>query len=267
MSFTRIATACSALMLGQGCFVIADLNAYEVDEGCDFEMELQEFQPHVEERMAFRIVEPGEEGQPSSLRALAVFETLGAPNLGFVLPNAVPPGRHDVDFFADRENNGYDDPPTDHTWTIEDVCADPPNVFPHLFDFSVLEDPTRLDRDLRIAFTGMGDGMGRAMEVRVGLSAEGPGGIEVERTVGLYRISAIRRSEFEVRLTGILDRDFLYVVSIWVDLNQNGTYDNPPTDVSWRFPVAGINAEQVQFNPDNRNDDVTRLSGNLVTFR
>ena len=59
-----------ALPLG-GCFALNDTGDFEVDEGCDLQLELRDFAPHVRDRFEVRLVQPRANPDALALEARA----------------------------------------------------------------------------------------------------------------------------------------------------------------------------------------------------
>ena len=244
-----------------GCFVASDLDRFEADDGCDLQLGLEAFTPHLNQTVEIRGVFRPQDG-PASLRARAILDPLSAVDTSVLMPNAIAEGPHSIDFFADFNEDGvYSDPPTDHTWRIDDACAGAPNPFVHVFDFQALDDPIGLGGDLAASFTGMAAD-GNAFELRATALIPQGDGASVRRTVAVYHTPAVTSPDFEVRVPDVIDSGFEYELEFWADSNGNDRYDPPPTDEAWRLTVPGTTVEEFSFAHVEEYIDIERI---LVT--
>jgi hypothetical protein len=180
--------------------------------------------------------------------ARAVYDPLGAPQLDIVLPCTVSGDRHEVDLFADFNNNGVYDPCpdpgngcTDHQWRLP-VQPDGTVAYRHNVDFrNISEDPARPmgDLPLIIVWRHTASFEQRLVEVRLRRLET----LEARETVFLYRRQAPmipagmeERQTFAQTLVAGQD----YEAVIWIDLNGNGTYDRPSTAVAGRDYATAI---------------------------
>jgi hypothetical protein len=131
---------------------------------------------------------------------------------------------YNIDFYSDHNGNGkYDTPPVDHAWRIELNNAQGSDIveFTHNTNFIDIEWPFLLN----IQFSGMTPHIGQLLEIRVedDLTSE---------EIGRKRIESIAVADFNVDFPGIqINRE--YKVEMYADLNNNGIYDEPPTDHAW----------------------------------
>lgn len=198
----------------------------------DLVFHFEGFVPHVDQQVRVRVVSTTD---PPALRSLAILDPLGAIDVTFEMPGAIPAGSHRLDFFADVDGSGgYTHPDSmsgfiDHSWQ-RDPCT-PVFAFPHVAVFEELPDPIPVGpapgSTAVIALTGMPDG-GERFELRVIEEASG-------RTVGLYRKPSLAVQTFEVSIPGIIDTGLSYTVAFYSDTNGNQAYDPPPTDQSWKI--------------------------------
>jgi plastocyanin len=134
-----------------------------------------------------------------------------------------------IDFWADFNENGmYDAPPTDHAWRIElnDVMGDTTLTFIHNTDFTDI----MWKNLLTVEFSGMNPHIGQHIYISVRDTVTG-------KEAG--RAHAVADSVFTMQVPGI-EKDKSYHVDIWVDFNENGRYDAPPTDHAWRLDLNEV---------------------------
>jgi hypothetical protein len=205
--------------------------ANESDAQRDMALRLTNFSPHVNHDVEIRVVTTTE---PPIQLALARLLPLDSAETLIEMPGAIPPGSHQLDFYADMDGSG-DYTPTpegetflNHSWTIE-PCV-PEAEFAHNFVFQHLAPPNLVGEGARIRFANVPVRDVR-LEVRV---------IEesTEATVGLARLPETVSENFEIHIDGIIDAGLHYRVAFYVDLNGNGAYDPPPVDEA--FEITGI---------------------------
>lgn len=180
----------AALVLG-GCSIVNSADDFVVDEGCNLDLTVVNFSPHVTERVEYRVVHQKsfedflDDGREvPSLDALAVFEPLGFITGRLIMPGAVFPQQSGelrgggVDFWADvNDMPGYQfDIQTrneDHGWRLDGICRDLPadvanvpaspffdapeagSIFNHDVDFDDLIDPLGLPLGVEVDFSGL----------------------------------------------------------------------------------------------------------------
>ncbi|MEX0980952.1 MAG: T9SS type A sorting domain-containing protein, partial [Bacteroidales bacterium] len=134
-----------------------------------------------------------------------------------------------IDFFADHNNNGYYDAPADdHAWRLEIANANGDEVldFAHNTNFTDIDWKHRL----RVRFDGMNPHIGQMLKLYVRDQSSGT-------TLDSVTVAAIEDAEFDIE-SHILEVGGSYHVDFYADLNENGTYDAPPTDHAWRLDVS-----------------------------
>ncbi len=94
--------------------------------------------------------------------------------------------------------------------------------------------------DLTMNFTGMEPEAGKTMMLQV-LRVDSTDSIVVADTT----IASVPDSAFSLVLHNVLDLDRDYAVDFFVDENNNGRYDVPPTDHAWRVPVNDVVGDTV----------------------
>ena len=171
-----------------GCSIINSADDFVVDEGCNLDLTVVNFSPHVTERVEYRVVHQKsaedvlDDGTAvPSLDALAVFEPLGFITGRLIMPGSVFPQQSGalrgggVDFWADVNGMpGYQfDIQTrneDHGWRLDDICRELPfdlanepaspffgapeagSIFNHDVDFDDLIDPLGLPLGVEVDF-------------------------------------------------------------------------------------------------------------------
>lgn len=295
----RLLSFALPLALSSGCFLIAGTDDFVEDEGCDLELDVRAFAPHVGQTFEVRLVQDPpasiDESRPR-LIALAIFDPLQSPNLDLQLPNAVPaltdPSRPRpyVDFYADFDGDGaYSSPPSDHTWRVEDPCEpgrDP--SFPHNVDFFDLPMPIGGGSDVFVDFCpnltegGMigplpaFDGT-EPVEVRVTgtFLPTVAGEIEEVRPVGFYRLESAATSPDGIRIPAVFDSGFRYKIEVIVDRNDNFSYEDD-VDHSWVYIFNPTTAEPCRgitdmatcgLSPDTVNEAPACVDGPDIRVR
>lgn len=151
---------------------------------------------------------------------------------------------YNVDFFADFNTNGiYDAPPTDHAWRMElnDAQGNDELNFSHNTNFTDIE----WNYQFTMNFSGMTPHIGQLLELRVEDNA-------TSQEVGRTRIEFIPSADFSLSVPG-LELNKEYKVEFYADLNQNGIYDEPPTDHAWEMNVQSTNGDVVSEFTHNTN--------------
>ncbi|NNE07622.1 MAG: hypothetical protein HKN20_03565 [Gemmatimonadetes bacterium] len=203
----------------------------------DLAFEMSAMGPHIGQYVEISIVgdDGGKNARARVLESRIVLDPL--PSAGFLvnLPDGVPSGAHDLDFFADLNMNGvYDAPPTDHAWRIAlGASGDLAPTFEHNTTFTDIESPAPAQGgDFTMNVTGVDPHVGQLFEVRVFDN-------ETDLTVGQYRLASIASADFTLVIPGIIRQGTEYTVDYYADLNGNGGYDAPTADHAWRDIATG----------------------------
>jgi len=212
--------------------------------------------PHVGQKLEVAVRDmnrTGKEVGRVSLNAIA------AADFSLSLPFLEIGHSYVVDFYADLNQNGvYDAPPTDHAWRemVSNVAGDETLTFSHNTNFTDIQWKHLLTFD----FTGMAPHLGQQLEIRVrDVNQTG-------REVGRFTMPAIMSPNFTVCLP-YLDLGRTYFVDFYADLNQNGTYDAPPTDHVWREMISEAQGdESLAFNHNTNFTDIGESSTLTVDF-
>lgn len=223
-----------------GCSVIHG-DDYEQDRGCDLELHVREFSPHVNDVLEVRLTRPDVDGE-RRLEALAIFDRLGVLDMDLVMPNSVLPrtdareGLASVEFFADFDHSG-DLSEADHSWILDDACVEGPEEFPHVGDF-------RTPREVRGEATSLvtvfcGDDLPQVPhEVRLTRFAPDAfdAGESVLQAVGFYRVDGMGSTE-AVALPGIVNLDSRYTIEVLQDDDGDGEADVSEDEKTWTASI------------------------------
>lgn len=215
------ALACLAALALSGCTAIVtdDLGDLQVNSSSqqDIDIRLVGFDPHVGQLVDISIIDPSEEDDgPDFIQARAVLDTLPSSCVEIRMRRAAPVSASRVDFYADLNMSGTQDPtPDDHAWRCDDTLETPCALdmgsltFPHNFMFQdIVNDAAQpIGGDVVINLTGADEHDGRTVTAQllteVVVNAETG---ETETTVpGLYFRSSISGGEATMRLPGMTD--------------------------------------------------------------
>ncbi len=206
----RLLLLASTLAFAAGCSIVNDADDFVIDEGCNLDLTIERFIPHVRQRVEYRVVHEDGDGivlddgrVTPRLDALAVFEPLGFENGRLIMPGSVFPQTSTglraggVDFWADVNRTmgfQFDPSSADHGWSLSDICRDLPratanvpvspffadadegSVFVHNVDFDDLIDPDGLPLGVEVEFEGLAGGLPDGVnvdDVRVEVHVEG----------------------------------------------------------------------------------------------
>lgn len=238
-----------------GCTIVADLDGYisADDIGCDMEMTVRDFTPHLTDRVLFQAVTRDDIG---TLRAMAIIDPLRDPDRTFVMPNAIGEGAHAFNFWADVDDSGFVETSPfngmDHSWRLEDVCnwestctdedADLLNCFTHVAPFTIISNPVLDGNDFVLNLTALPEAAGFVEVHLIELDTAS----NVRRVVGLYRRDvllvpdpmrpggrtpactldvAAMEIECTLELEGLAIEGRRYTADVLVDLDDNGVID------------------------------------------
>jgi hypothetical protein len=139
-----------------------------------------------------------------------------------------------LDFWADLNMNGrYDDAPADHTWRIEvdSVRGDTTIPFVHNTDFTDLDWSYKLTVD----FSQMTPHLNQVLYFYLRNQ-------ETEDFVDSVILEPILMADFSVS-SYLIVPDSSYNLDFYVDFNENGMYDVPPTDHAWRIELDSVQGD------------------------
>lgn len=204
---------------------------------------------HIGEYFECRVVD-----KANRIQARAIYNDLTAPDftlyLGRVVPKTNAPYR--LDFWADHNSTAKYDGiegginEKDHSWrrVMADPLPEDMRLVQGRYELQFVHDTafvdigtdlegnkitvaeTLLPYDFKI--TGAGAYVGKTIEQRVVDKAS-------TRLLGLHR-QGRAKAEYAAKIVGILDEQTPYVISVYVDANDNGKYD--AEDPSWKLEVA-----------------------------
>ena len=200
----RLLLLASTLAFAAGCSIVNDADDFVIDEGCNLDLTIERFIPHVRQRVEYRVVHEDGDGivlddgrVTPRLDALAVFEPLGFENGRLIMPGSVFPQTSTglraggVDFWADVNRTmgfQFDPSSADHGWSLSDICRDLPratanvpvspffadadegSVFVHNVDFDDLIDPDGLPLGVEVEFEGLAGGLPDGVNVEVAMA-------------------------------------------------------------------------------------------------
>lgn len=245
---SRLLVGTLLALASSGCTIVADLDGYisADDIGCDMEMTVRDFTPHLTDRVFFQAVTRDD---AAVLRAMAIIDPLRDADRTFIMPNAIGEGAHAFNFWADVDGNDvvqtspFNGP--DHSWRLEDVCdwastctgadAELPNCFTHVAPFTNISDPAPAGNDLVLNLVALPDtaGLVELHLVEVDTVAQ------KRRVVGLYRRDVLviggdptctadlvaMDIECTLTLPGLAVEGRRYTVDVIVDLDGNDVID------------------------------------------
>jgi hypothetical protein len=189
-----------------------------------------------------------------------------------IVPRAIPKvgGPYRLDFFADVNGSGGFDGlgsvvSNDHAWRIDPLEDFPKGAFPPvegLVQVEFLHNTTFTNIDhwpsgtlnktkdtempVRISVRGAQDHAGKLMEMRVSDKSSG-------HVVAFYRVAAIPGASFDKIVPGMVENGVEYDVTVYIDANANGQYDNPATNAGDRGYKLGRTSDAagllVEFDP------------------
>jgi len=155
---------------------------------------------------------------------------------------------YQIDFYADFNENGlYDAPPTDHAWrlNLDNVKGDTTITFVHNTDFT---DISRIS-NLTFKFMEMTPHLNQRLEFYVFDKI-------AKKYVDTIILSSIENADFEINSNN-LETGSSYNLDFYADFNDNGKYDAPPTDHSWRITLDLVKGDTtINFS---HNIDFTKI--------
>lgn len=246
----------AALVFGGGCTAIVDADRFQVEGGdgpvtaCRGDRRslrgtFVNFDEFDERRIEMLVVETatGRAEQRAVLEGLHPVHDLGGESFSVNAACMIPGPGYELRMFVDEDENGvYTRPGTD--------AGDPAYVVPIADSGAVTVDADRSPQtdisegldvrnlaSLTLIVSGMTahtPGTQRFdMHVLDVTDGEGPG----ERFVqGVFRIGDIEEADFEVVMVNSLVPERRYRLEFYADVDDDGVYDDPPVDHSWREP-------------------------------
>ncbi|MCA9611650.1 MAG: hypothetical protein KC586_02720 [Myxococcales bacterium] len=224
-----------------GCSVIHG-DDFTQDLGCDLELKVRDFSPHVTDTFSVLLTRPRADGSDRRIEAVAIFDPLGTTNLDLHMPNTVRPrtsteqGLAAIDFFADFDDTEGFSFPGDHSWVLEDACTTGPELFPHNTDFIPVRVPTAAGTNVGVRLCGTTAFGSSAMELRATrlIRDEASEGETVAQAVGFYRLDDVTRRPEGFGIPAVANVDFDMTIEVVADRDRNGRFD-PPGDDAWTY--------------------------------
>jgi hypothetical protein len=236
---------------------------------------LQRMAPHPTQLFEFRIVDASNRVQTRGL-----LDPLGEQDVTIHVPVGVPQigGPYRLDFYADmNDTRSFDGigsgTMNDHAWRIplEPSTKHGRTVAVAGDDMTVtfLHDTVFTDIDTSVDGTpGKPGDTGLNATVNFVKLPASYQGVQIEarianadtgRTVGFYRFPQSKASPFEAVIPGVVEGNVEYRISIYVDVNGNGEYDNPSTvgpDKAWCVKRSADLTKGLvfEFDPDLAGD-------------
>ena len=248
-----------SLLCTTACTASLDLERFKKEEAkatvnsasithFDFLFTAKNMQSHIDEFMEIRLVD-----KSNSVQGKAMFVDIPKPDFKIVLPKFIPKGGepYRIDWWADHNrSNRYDGivggiNEKDHAWrrVLRDPLPEDVRLVDGRYELTFLHDTAFVDvfTDLegnpitgadtllpfKCTITGAGAYFDKMVEIRV--SDRGSG-----RLVALHRQGRARET-WVAEVTGVLDEETPYEISIFVDADGNDEYSEG--DPSWRTEV------------------------------
>ena len=219
----------------------------------DLVFSAKNMQSHIGEYMEWRLVD-----KANAVQGKAVYVDVLRPDFVIQFPHFIPKsnGPYRIDWWADHNFSGKYDGiegginDKDHSWrrVLSDPLPEDVKLVGTRYEVSFLHDTafvdifTDLDGNkisgadtllpLKLGIRGTGAYLGKMIEVRV--ADEGSG-----RLVAIHRIGRATDG-YVATVTGVLDEETNYEVSVYVDANANDVYDGG--DPSWKTEVVSTSA-------------------------
>jgi len=241
-----------------GCTAIADPGSYELDTGCDLELELIDFgMVHPDNNLTIQIdSEPNSAGNRET-KGIAMLVGIPPGVLSFHIPLAIHDRTSSIDFFVDNAPTfGTYNPQAvsgtgrgDHSWILDPACG--PHTFRHVAQFEDFEEYTALDENLVFDMQGF-DLAGNRLELLVSQydqeldDVDGPEGdgrftLAFQHTTNATDVAG---HFVTTPLRGMLERGVPFRVEVFVDRDGDQVVDDvttpgDPSDEGYVFEYGG----------------------------
>ena len=223
-------------------------NFTDIGESNTLTIDFTGMNPHVGQLLELKVTDSETGEEVERVRGI-----IRVPDFKVNIPGIISGNSYNVDFYADLSGNGlYDAPPTDHAWreSFTAVDDDQSFSFSHNTDF--------IDVDwayqMTLAATDMNPHIGQEFKLKV---IDKNSGSEI----GKFRMPSIMTSFFFVRVPGLRFGEN-YDADFFADFNQNGVYDAPPEDHSWRVNFDDDDGDEVvEFGHNTDFTDIMFTSG------
>jgi hypothetical protein len=227
----RLLCGLALALASSSCFVVTDLDRFEeapplaASNFSDLRVTVRGMTSHVNERFEYRVVDGS-----NVIQSRGLIIPLGGPDASFFVQGAVPKqnGPFRFDFFADHDNSGgYDPRPDtflDHAWrlSLDDKTLDDNGtyviVFDHNTSFTNLNTPsppTEFGKPATVHMKAMGTFANRRVEVRIGDAS-------TNRVVAMYRVPALKVTDFDAQVAGMIETGVTYRVEVYTDDGKGG---------------------------------------------
>lgn len=252
--------ALMVMLLGTtACTASLDLDRFQKEEAkatvnsasithFDFVFSAKNMQSHIDEFMEIRLVD-----KSNGVQGKAMFVDIPKPDFKIVMPKFIPKGGepYRIDWWADHNrSNRYDGivggiNEKDHAWrrVLRDPLPEDVRLIDGRYELSFLHDTAFVDvfTDLdgnpisgadtllpfKATITGANEWFDKPVEIHVNDKGSG-------RLVALHR-QGRARDTWVAEVTGVLDEETPYEISVFVDVNGDDEYSEG--DPSWRTEV------------------------------
>jgi len=187
--------------------------------------------PHVGQSLFLRVVGKSDNSEVGR-KSIAV----AYPDFSIEVGGIQTGASYNLDFFADLNANGhYDAPPVDHAWRIalNEISGDTTVAFAHNTSFTDIA----WQYKLTVNFKGMTLHLDQVMYLYLRNH-------ETDLIFDSLKVDPIVSDTFDVSFFSI-EPDGSYHVDFYVDFNENGGYDLPPTDHAWRIHLLHIEGDTI----------------------
>jgi hypothetical protein len=259
---------------GQDSDVVGN-DAGTFDGDRDLVIVLQRMAPHPTQLFEFRIVDGANRVQTRGL-----LDPLGEQDVTIHVPVSVSEfgGPYRLDMYADQnDTRSYDGlgsgTTNDHAWripleastrrgrTVEVSGTTMTLTFLHDTVFTNIDTdlmgnaavPGDTGLDAKISFSKLpASYQGVPLQVRIANA-------DTDRTVGLYRFPQAKAPPFDAVIPGVVEGEVAYNISVYIDVNGNGEYENPSAggpDKGWcqKRTADATKGLEFAFDPDLAGD-------------
>ena len=225
--------AAFALLLGlSSCFEVTNLDRFTQPAALvhgnytDLKVAWRGMNAHVAQYVEYRVID-----NANVIQSRGIFDPLGAVDVSFQVPGAVPKlnGPFRFDFWADNDENGvYDLDPAgadkDHSWRLaldSTMLNDDGQYvisFDHNFSFTNVSTPTPVEigKPVTLHITDLGTLKSKRFEMRVADASSG-------HVVALYRVGALANATYDLIVPGMIEAGSAYQISLYTDDGSLGS--------------------------------------------
>ncbi len=268
----RIFCVLATAALVTGCFAVTDVNRFhETATGGsanfqDLRFTLRGATSHVGHFFEYRVIDAN-----NFIQSRGMIDVMPGPDVTVFAARAVPKanGPYRLDFWSDKSGlSSYQGLGKDnlkaHAWRISPLADAVPDdgvvdvVYDHNTGFTDIDDlpvgtrnPSKsVGGDAVVHFKNMHRQMNRLLQLRVAESGSG-------HVIGVYRFPKLKAEAIDAKIPGVVDLDVDYVIDVYSDDNDNGTYDSPTVpggDYGWRIARTSNNGFELDFDADKQPD-------------